>query len=84
MIGKPLDNGDHSKVFRVKCKTTSKKYVLKLSEEIENLAHEIKILKKISKAKIEDAGLPQLVDSGLVHLTNMAQRDIDSCKKITD
>jgi hypothetical protein len=46
---------------------------MKLSEQYEDLAREIKVLKKISKTnKEENTGVPQLLDYGLVLLTNMA------------
>ena len=57
---------------------------MKLSEHYENLAHEIKVLRKISKANKGEAGLPQFLEYGLLHLINMSCEDIDSFKKISE
>ena len=54
VIGKSLDSGEYGRVFQVKditATSSSTKYVIKLSEQYENLAHEIKVLKKLTKGK---------------------------------
>ena len=46
--------------------------MIKLSEQYEDLAREIKVLKKISRSNEEAKGVPQFLDYGLILLTNMA------------
>ena len=53
VIGQPVDSGEYGRVFQIKdiSGRSSTKYVIKLSEQYENLAHEIKVLKKLTKNK---------------------------------
>ena len=70
--------------------------MIKLSEQYENLAHEIKVLKKMCKSKLLKSALkeggsiadqaanlvPKIENYGIVLLKNMHESDLESCKSI--
>ncbi len=88
-MGHHLYSGGEGRVFElhesmseeVKSKKVVQKssYIIKLSEKYENIANEIKIMKKIKKFQNEEVktSLPNLVEYGCITFQNLNECDME-------
>ena len=90
VIGSEIDSGNNGRIFKVYDSNpveanTLKDLVVKISAKINDLAYEIKILKKMGKyVETSECHVPPMIDYGLVTMTNMHEDDITTEFKIKD